>query len=132
MLKMLRPTRSNRYVPSYHGLLHPADSLNRDKQTLSAIQASYTRLNRLLRQDPDPSSSSGFERDTSRLVSSWIESGRRDQDDLRSERGEDGAVWFDFVVVTGERRDLLDRGGWARSRETWRVGAEIDFVPVST
>jgi hypothetical protein len=71
------------------------------------VKQSYTRLNRLLRQDTEAPSSE-LERDASRLVASWIES--RKKPEVDAQRGEGGAVWYDFVVVTGERRYLLDQG----------------------
>jgi hypothetical protein len=76
-------------------------------QALSAVEQSYTRLNRLLRQDTETPTSE-LERDASRLVASWIES--RKKPEVDAQRGEGGAVWYDFIVVTGERRYLLDQG----------------------
>ena len=89
--------------------VHCLSSIVHVEQTLSAVEASYTRLNRLLRQDGSSSpSSSDFERDTDRLVASWIESRKRSEIDVQ--RAEAGGIWYDFVIVTGERRYLLDQG----------------------
>jgi hypothetical protein len=94
---------------------------------LHAVEQSYTRLNRLLRQDTETPSSE-LERDASRLAASWIES--RKKPEVDAQRGEGGAVWYDFVVVTGERRYLLDQGECKEGTERpiLRLSKRLDWL----